>query len=157
MKKITINWISEEITVLKITTRRRRSDGTTEMQSIYFKESQVDQELKKIIREGHFWWIWWYFWWNIISFWRFWSSDFLMICSPEFLMKWFIRNSDENPTCLKISSILPQWPKQLDIIGYHDYKGNLNVGFNEYIKLLLFAGLIAWINYCLFMYPAFYK
>ena len=101
MKKISINWISEEITVLKITARRRRSDRTTEMQSIYFKELQVDQELNWIIRKGHFWCIWWYFWWNIISFWQFWSSDFLMICSPEFLMKWFIRNSNENPTCLK--------------------------------------------------------
>ena len=70
MKKISINWISEEITILKITTRRRRSDRTTEMQSIYFKESQVDRELIWIIREGHFWWIWWYFWWNIISFWQ---------------------------------------------------------------------------------------
>ena len=142
----------KKITVLKNTARWRKSVGTTEKQSIYYKESQVDQELIWIIREGRFWWIWW----SSVSD-KFWSSDFLMICSPEFLMKWFIRNSDESPTCLKITTLsCHPWPKH-DIIGFHDYKCNLNDGFNEYVKLLLYAGLIAWINNCLFMPTAVYK
>ena len=56
----------KKITVLKNTARWRKTVGTTKKQSIYYKESQVDQELIWIIREGHFWWIWW----NIISFWQ---------------------------------------------------------------------------------------
>ena len=147
----------KKITVLKNTARWRKSVGTTEKQSIYYKESQVDKELIWIIRESRFWWIWWYFWWNIISFWQ-----ILIIKLSDDL---FTRISDEvayqkfwwKTHLSKITTLSCHlWPKH-DIIGFHDYKCNLNDGFNEYVKLLLYAVLIAWINNCLFMSTAVYK